>query len=130
LHSFIEKGRFVVSVFKSTAIGLDEFDGVDDHFEAAAVLAFIGFPFGLLQISDNSDTGTGMEILFSDFGILVEATHLIQPVFSRPDLNARENDVTGSPSDPKKISGSFPRLPVNMSWRSLWILFRELQNFL
>jgi hypothetical protein len=104
------KRAVCLSVFKTTAIGLDEFNGVDDHFEAAAVLALIGFPFGLLQITNNSDTGTGMEILFSDLGILVEAnTHFIQPVFSRPDLNARENDETGSPSDPKKISGSLPR---------------------
>jgi hypothetical protein len=40
-------------------------------------------------------------------------------VFSRPDLNAREKDVTGSPSDPKKISGSLPRLPVRINWFSM-----------
>ena len=67
------KGWFLVTAIKSTPIRLDEFDIIDDHFKAAAVLAFVGFPFRLLQISNDSDPGTGMEILFCDLGVLVEA---------------------------------------------------------
>jgi hypothetical protein len=40
-----------------------------------------------------------MEIFFSDLGILVEADAFDPDrSLSRPDLNARENDVTESPS--------------------------------
>ena len=51
------KGVLFVSVFKTTAVGLDEFNAVYDHFEATAVFAVIGFSFGLLQITNNSDPG-------------------------------------------------------------------------
>ena len=61
-----------------SVIGLDQFDAIHDHLEAAAVLSIIGFPLGLIQVAYNGDTGTGMEIFFSDLGILVKA-HAFEP---------------------------------------------------
>jgi hypothetical protein len=69
---------FKVSLFKSTPIGLDEFDGVDDHLEAAPVFPLVSLPFGLLQIPDDSDPGSRVEVLFRDLGVLVEA-HAFDP---------------------------------------------------
>jgi hypothetical protein len=58
--------------FKPLTVRLDKFDCVDDHFEATAIFAFIGFPFTLVQISNNGDASARMQILFRRGCILVE----------------------------------------------------------
>jgi len=67
-------GRF--SFFKSLAICLDEFNGVADDLEGAAVLSVIGRPFVLVQNSGNGDSCSFVQIGGANLGQFVEGDNL------------------------------------------------------
>ena len=79
------KGHFVIDGFRgclpfleSPAVCLDEFDGVPDDLEGAAVLAIVGRPLVLIEDSGDGDPGALVQILGTDVGQLVEG-HALDP---------------------------------------------------
>lgn len=101
--------------FESLSVCFDEFDSIDDHLKGAARFPFLRFPLGLLQKTDYSDAGTGMEVFLCNLGILVK-TDTFQPSgFVSSGFEGQGKRCNGVSSLPKKISGSLPRLPVRIS---------------
>jgi len=75
-HFVIDRVQIGFAILESASVCLDEFDGVADDLECAAVLSVIRNPLVLVQDSGNGDPGSLVEIRRADFRELMKRDDL------------------------------------------------------